>query len=417
MVTGNIASNLENRLPPDLLKLLRTASALAQGHGLGLYVVGGAVRDLFLNESSIDLDLVVEGDAIVLAKSLAESAGGWVVAYQQFGTANFCHGSLSLDFATARSETYSSPGALPTVSPSTIDEDLGRRDFTINAMAISFNADSFGRFVDPYGGENDLSQGLIRILHENSFTDDATRIFRAIRYEQRLGFRLEPETEKLLRRDVAMLDTISNDRLRHELELIFEEQFLQGMLLRADELGVLTSIHWALKGDKWLANKLQEACSSGQDYRLVCFLLITYRLSDAEAEELVERLNIPGTFVKIMRDVCHIKNNLHELSADELARSDIAKLLEGYSKESIRVCDLVSDSSVVKQRLQLYLNDLCHVKTSLDGHALRDMGITQGAHLGKILIMLRKARLDHMASTVEEERSLVHRWLAESKRK
>src|SRR4030042_6195240 len=261
-MTKNLAFELEQRLPAESLNLIRAAGELASEQGLGLYLVGGAVRDLLLGRANFDLDLVVEGDAPKLASRLAQREGGEIVVHRRFGTAKFRYKKLSIDFVTARAETYAHPGALPTVRPGSIKDDLWRRDFTINAIAIHLDRDNFGTPLDPYGGEDDLENRLIRILHEKSFIDDATRMLRAIRYEQRFDFQLEPNTEELLRRDLGMLNTISGDRIRHELELILKEECPEKMLRRASELGVLKEIHSSLKGNGWLEERFQQARST-----------------------------------------------------------------------------------------------------------------------------------------------------------
>ena len=171
-----------------------------------------------------DLDLVVEGDAIGLAKEFAEKVGGKLTVHTMFNTAKIALDKWTIDIAMARTETYAKPGALPVVKPGTLKTDLFRRDFTVNAMAICLSPDNYGELIDLYGGLNDLKNKIIRVLHEKSFIDDATRIWRAIRYEQRLGFQIEPETLKLLKRDVPMLKTVGGYRLRHELELVLKEK-------------------------------------------------------------------------------------------------------------------------------------------------------------------------------------------------
>src|SRR5436853_21198 len=182
-----------------------------------VYLVGGAVRDLLLGRPRADVDLVVVGDAAALAQRF----GGPAVEHERFGTVKVEVEGHEIDIATARSESYPAPGALPVVVPAEdIDADLGRRDFTINAMAIPIDGEA--RLADPHGGEGDLKEGILRILHPRSFEDDPTRAIRAARYAARLGFRLDPETEELLRK--ADLDTVSADRRRAELERLAGEE-------------------------------------------------------------------------------------------------------------------------------------------------------------------------------------------------
>jgi len=372
------------------------------------------VRDLLLGQATFDIDLVVEGDAPELASLLAQSMGGQVTTHHRFRTAKFRRGSLTIDLATARSETYSHPGALPAVEPSSIENDLARRDFTINAMALQVNLDGFGRLVDPFEGRRDLRSKLIRILHERSFVDDATRMLRAIRYEQRFDFRLEPTTEKLLRKDLSMLHTVSGDRLRHELELILKEQTPEKPLNRAEDLGILGRIHPSLKADSWTTKMFQQARSEADIPSLGLYLsLLVYRLSRQDIEDFVARLRFPKATARVIRDTHRLKGNLKPLDAPDLSRSAIYGFLRDYSPTSVLACAIASDSPSVYDRLGLYLGKLRFVRTSLDGTALQDMGFSSGPRLGETLRALLEAKLDQKVRTREEETRLARLWLSQ----
>ncbi|HEX78629.1 MAG TPA: CCA tRNA nucleotidyltransferase, partial [Dehalococcoidia bacterium] len=256
---NNLLKKMEEQLSAEIAGFLRDAGRLADGRNEKLYLVGGAVRDLLLGNTNLDIDLVVEGDAIALAGELFDVDAGKITVHRQFNTGKFDWHGWSIDIASARKESYAHPGALPTVKPGSLDDDLHRRDFTINAMAISLSPGSYGRLIDPYSGQKDIEDKKIRILHQKSFIDDSTRIWRGLRYEQRLDFRLEPETLRLLKWDIPMVDTVSGDRIRYELECIFKEELPEKVLRRADELGILKKISPSLKGDGWPAKKLQYA--------------------------------------------------------------------------------------------------------------------------------------------------------------
>jgi tRNA nucleotidyltransferase (CCA-adding enzyme) len=390
----NLAAQLGNRLSPQSLNLIRITGTLAAELRFGLYLVGGVVRDILLGRDNLDLDLVVEGDAPELARSLAERISAKVLVHRRFRTAKLQYEGLSIDLTTARSEAYAHPGALPTVCPGAIRDDLLRRDFTINAMAIHLDPETFGDLVDPFSGEADLRQKLIRILHQKSFVDDATRMLRAIRYEQRFGFQLEKSTELLLRQNLSMLGTISGDRIRHELELILKEDCPEDPLERAEKLGLLQRVHPSLKGNGWLRNKYQQARSVSTPPLTLHFALLTYRFSNEEIEDFIARLRIPGKTASAIRDTSRLKENLPSLGVSELLPSSIHRLLQGYSPASILACAIASDTVIVRQRLHLYLNKLRYVKTSLDGEALQQMGIPPGPHLGEMLRTLHESRLD-----------------------
>jgi tRNA nucleotidyltransferase (CCA-adding enzyme) len=225
-----IAWLMDETLPQGLLTLVREASAAAAEMGFSLYFVGGFVRDLLLGQPNFDVDLVVEGDAIALARQLAHEKGGRVRSHARFGTAKWIlddpveYGIASVDFVSARTEFYGHPTALPEVERSSIRQDLHRRDFTINTLAICLDPGHWGELLDFYGGEEDLKQGIIRVLHSLSFVEDPTRMLRAVRFEQRLGFRIEPRTEELIDSALGLLDRVSSERIRHELYLILREE-------------------------------------------------------------------------------------------------------------------------------------------------------------------------------------------------
>ena len=411
-MSENLSSQLEEYLPQRILKLVRESGEKASKLGQEVYLVGGAVRDLLLGRANFDLDLVVEGDAIRLAQELAKDSQAKLTVHTPFGTAKLSYSNFSLDLATARRETYSQPGALPTVQPGSLTDDLCRRDFSINAMALCLAPQRFGELVDLYNGKDDLENRLIRVLHPNSFIDDATRILRGLRYEQRLGFTLEPETAELLRRDAAMLDTISGDRIRHELELILKEDCPERVLRRADELGVLSELHPSLKGNSWLserfdqARRLHKRTSPSPLY--LCLLI--YNLTDKENEQFLSRLNFPKRLAQTMRHTLQLKTQLHSLASPQIRRSDIYRSLHGYTTHAIQANASASESPVVSRHLQLYLAKLRYVKPLLDGEDLQRMGVPPGPQLGKILEALHEARLNGEVRTREEEERLVHSW-------
>ena len=220
-----------------------------------------------------------------------------------FNTAKVTLDNVTVDIAMARTETYAQPGALPTVTPGTLKTDLFRRDFTVNAMAVCLSPDRYGELIDLYRGQKDLNGKIIRILHDNSFIDDATRIWRAVRYEQRLGFQIEPATLKLLKRDVPMLKTVGGFRLRHELELVLKEKEPEKALVRADRLGIFKELHPSLKADEWLISKFQSARDAGRVTPELYLGLLTYRLSETELAQIIKYLRFSKEQVQAIKEV------------------------------------------------------------------------------------------------------------------
>ena len=188
----NIAPRLRAQLDSISLRQLRGIAAVAEIHGARAYLVGGAVRDALLGISVTDIDIAVIGMTSSLPRGVARALNGRVAAHSQFNTFSLTASGRHIDLAMARHESYTHPGALPTVTPGTMHQDLARRDFAINAMAVSLGEDSFGDLLDPFDGQSDLEDGTVRVLHDDSFRDDATRILRAARYAVRLGLTLEP---------------------------------------------------------------------------------------------------------------------------------------------------------------------------------------------------------------------------------
>ncbi len=404
----NLAWQVEQYLPQHLVELVKIISVEADKQGQRVYLVGGVVRDLLLNYPNFDLDLVVEGDALKLAQQVAEITRARLVAHPRFGTTKLSYSNFTLDIATARGETYTKPGALPTVTPSVLSNDLFRRDFSVNAMAISLALNNYGELFDPYQGKSDLEHHLIRILHPKSFCDDATRILRAIRYEQRLGFKLDTQTARLLKQDTPMLDTISGDRIRHELELILKEKYPEHIIKRLGELGVLQRINSSLRGNGWIAGKFDKARQLNKPSQLfpLYFCLFIYPLSEKENVQLIHRLNIPTALSRALSDTLHLKASLPLLDKPSMKHSEIYYLLCECEPLSIYANIVASDSPTICGHLQLFLTELHYVRILLNGEELKSLGIPAGPELGKVLQALRKAKLDGEVKTEADEKRL-----------
>ena len=414
----NLAEKIEKQLPAELVSFMQVAGEVAKRQEQSLYLVGGVVRDLLLMQPNFDLDLVVEGNAINLAHQLSSTYQGKIITHPRFNTAKLQWDKWSVDLTTARSETYVKPGALPSVKPGSLSSDLFRRDFTINTMAICLDPSRYGELIDLYGGTDDLEHKLIRVLHEKSFTDDATRIWRGLRYEQRLNFQLEENTLQLLKRDIPMLDTISGDRIRYELECILREKYPEKILRRADELGALPKLHLALKGNGWLAEKFEQArrLSSPNPPPAGLYLaFMAYPLTSEENEQLISYLRLAKPLAQTLRDSISIKAKLQSLADLELSPSRIYRLLHGYAPLAITANSLACDSSVARRHIELYLDKLRYIKPALGGDDLIRMGITPGPRIKEILNLLHEARLDGKVTSKRGEEELVRGWLAKNR--
>ena len=415
----NFADKIEKQLPAELVSFIKQAGKLANSKGERVYLVGGIVRDLLLGESNFDIDLAVEGDAVALARKLAGDKPVKITIHHRFNTAKLQWHEWSVDLTSIRSESYTRPGALPTVKPGKLSDDLLRRDFTINAMAIELNSEGYGRLIDLYSGQNDLRQGLIRILHPKSFIDDSTRIWRCLRYEQRLDFQIEPETLKLLKRDIPMLETISGDRIRYELECMFGEQYPEKVLQRAEELGALSKLSPSLRGNGWLEGKFKQARQMSlpnQPPPGLYMALLTYNLTDKEREQFISYLRLPKTLAQTLRGTGSIKAKLQQLADIKLSPSYIYHLLRGYSPQAIIASLIASDSPVVQKHIQLFLDKLRYIKPILTGNDLIKMGIPSGPRIKEILNLLLDAKLDGKVKTRQDEERMVRELMTEEGR-
>jgi len=328
---------------------------------------------------------------------------------------------------TARTEFYENPTALPTVEQSSIKLDLHRRDFTINTLAIRLAPEPFGQLLDFWGGERDLRDGRVRVLHSLSFVDDPTRILRAARFEQRFGFRIEERTLGLIEGALPLLDRVSGPRLRHELELILVEARPELVLRRLQDLGVLARLHPDLAADDWLFAAyealrqarqsppwtLKEMTDSRDGWMLALFVVLCCRLTAEAAERIGQRLQVKRQALDEMANGVKTYRERLPALADWQKPSTVVRLLGGLSDVGLVVAWAIAPTYPARQQIVRYVTEWKAVRQSLTGHDLRALGVQQGPVYGRLLRRLRDARLDGEVQTPDEERALVLRLLAE----
>jgi tRNA nucleotidyltransferase (CCA-adding enzyme) len=383
-------------LPESLRPVLDAVVAVSDGYE-GVYLVGGSVRDILLGERSFDVDVVVEGDAIALARALADQLGGRARTHKQFGTAVVLYGDDErVDVVTARSESYHAPAALPTVEPGSIDEDLHRRDFTINAMAVSLKGENLGQLVDPFGGREDLEAGRIRILHDRSFVDDPTRILRAIRYEDRYGFRMDDETVRLARECIATghVGDLSGARLRDELEALLEEGDVSHAIPRLAELGAQREIHPHVVADEEAVRLFDRLRELNKRYALeipvwrLGFEALARNLPPAEITEWLDGLHIRRP------DADQIEHAIVEgpRIADDLggAPADVVVAAERHDPDAPLFALALTDSP----RLHEYFDRLRGIQLEISGADLAELGVGESPRVGEILAEVRRRKLN-----------------------
>ena len=389
--------------------VLDTVRRMANVAGVSAYLVGGPVRDHLLGVPLQDLDICVVGDAPALAAQLADAIGGKLTVHQRFGTASVATSDCTVDLVTARRETYRHPGALPDVSAGNLADDLARRDFTINAMAIPIAGEA-DALVDPHGGRADLSDGVIRILHPQSFRDDPTRILRAVRYAARFGFRMDEATRAAMAEALSAgaMATLTADRVRHELERILEEPAPLAVLRLAAALGALSAVHPSLSVAH--LGGLTDPPSSP----LTWLATLVWPLTPAEGAALGARLNAPSEWARVISDTAALARRLAQLEQPGLMPSAVCALLDGLSPDALRAATLLARPPVVAERVRRYLAEWWSVAPRLRGSDLLELGVPAGPAVGEALRALRKARLDGETNNMEDEQRIARKWATQS---
>ena len=409
MTTGSRFITDFGLILPERLDLLKQIASVAASQSLPLFVVGGFVRDLLLHHSVNDFDLVVEGDAIHFGNALVRKYGGKLTPHQKFHTAiwHLPNTSETLDLITARKETYLAPGALPTVTPATMEDDLRRRDFTVNAMAIRIDGGHFGELLDPLNGRADLENKIIRVLHPKSFVEDPTRIFRAIRYEGRYSFTLEPATLSLINSEsISVIMRLSGERIRHELDLVFEEENSSQMLLRAGKLGLFNAIHPKLpmfNPDYFVFLEIDPILDIPMSRMEIGYMLWFMDLMEDDILSIARRLDFSSDMTHSVWAVSQLKKSLPFLVNSRPSVWSLA--LENLPLLSIYVVYLVSRESALLDYLSIWR----HVKPHATGDDLKARGLTPGPRFGEILSQLRAAWLDGDLESAQQEQDMLER--------
>jgi len=407
-------------IPPPTLRLLHHVSAAAAALGIPAYLVGGFVRDLLIKRPVKDFDVVVEGDGIRLARSLARMHGGKVTAHPKFGTATWtpppelvtdAHPSHHPDFAAARTEIYRHPGALPEVEYSDIKEDLRRRDFSFNAMALRLDGGEIKDLLDPFRGRADLERGLIRALHARSFVDDPTRMFRAIRYANRYGFEIAPATQRLFNDEARqVLSRLSGERLRHEFDLILDEQNSASMLADASHLGLLSAVDAGLPRFELELAGLRDSAPAPTlgveaDRRTLGYLLWLMGVPKQDLLRLRERLAFKAGLAKAVLAASALWRDMPVLVGTLPSRW--ASRLEDVPATAIYAVYLQSGEPT----LAAYLERWRHIRPFTTGEDLKRRGLVAGPRFKEVLSRLRAAWIDGEVTSQGDEAALLERLL------
>ncbi len=419
----NLLQLLRHGLPEDLFRLCKEVGQAAKMMGMTSYLVGGFVRDLILDIPTVDLDIVVEGDAILLAEKIAEIRGGKIAPHAEFKTATVTlEDDVKLDFATARLEYYEQPAALPVVEASSIKLDLMRRDFTINSLIINLDPGHFGEMSDFFGAWQDLKDKQIRVLHNLSFVEDPTRVLRAVKFEQRFGFSLGKHTMKLLTSAVktGFLDKVNGRRIITEIKAILEEEQPLPVLARLDDLRILERLVPQLKLDRKKETLLEETedvlawyeflyLDEEIEFWKVWLFGLVGTLKTKYIKALFERLAMSSKVTSELLDEKLAADNLfNRLHKEKISKnSHLYRLCRPMPTEGLLYIMAKSQKDEVRKAVSGYLTKLKFVHTEIAGKDLQTMGFEPGPVFARILEAVLDARLDNLVKDREQEIAFV----------
>jgi tRNA nucleotidyltransferase (CCA-adding enzyme) len=415
----SLSSWLKERFPSEIYNLLKLSGDVAEELGFNAYLVGGSVRDLLRGEENLDIDIVIEDDGISFARALGKKLDAKVRTHQRFGTAQVITDDLKLDVATARTEYYESPGALPKVETSSIKKDLYRRDFTINTLAIKLNPRVFGLLLDFFGGQRDLREKAIRVLHNLSFVEDPTRAFRAVRFSERFGFKIGKHTENLIKSAIEMnlFDRLSGSRLYEELLLSFKETEPVRTLRKLSWFGLLKVINPNLVFNEKLEaifKSMQDTLSwfnllfleEKTDRGILYLMALLSGLKDEEMKAALDRLSPPPRVKDmIIRSMTLARNMLGRIPVNDPV--EIYNILRSLKLETALFLMALTKDSQEKKAISRYLTELRKVKTILKGDDLKRAGIRPGPVYSKILKELLEEKLRGRLKSKEDEEKFV----------
>ena len=410
--------NLIDSMPLKIKDILYNAGETADRLGYNLYVVGGFVRDLIMEKNTLDIDLVIEGNTYDFVKKFSHYYKGKVTKHEKFQTATVkLDDEFYIDVVTARKEYYEYPGALPIVERGTIKDDLFRRDFTINSMAIRLNGENFGQLVDFYGGKKDLKNKLIRILHNLSFIEDPTRIIRAIRFEKRYDFKIEKSTEEFFKNAISSdcLSTVSIERINHEFFAILKEKNSWKFIDRMYELEILDKIYPEINYNNELKSLLEKSFNNINEFKnnlnsyenidkiLLCLLVIYSNMDTDKITASMEKMKLKREIRSEINRFIKTKDILQTMNITNISNYQAFNIFKSLSLESLYVLTLVFYNESFCNKVVEYINKLKNTKLHITGNDLKEMGVEPGYKYNKILDEILKEKLNGNIHTLEDE--------------
>lgn len=427
--TRNITNLMRERLPAQILNTLRRIGQIADQLGFQAYVVGGFVRDLFLYRRNEDIDIVIEGDGIAFARTYAKTYGARIHSHKAFGTAVIIFDDgYKIDVATARLEYYRSPAALPDVEMSSIKQDLFRRDFTINTLSLHLNENHFGYLIDFFQAQKDIKDKAIRVLHNLSFVEDPTRVFRALRFEQRFGFTIGKLTSNLIENAAKMdfFKRLSGRRTFSEIKQLLEEENPTPAIIRMKDFDLLKVIHPSIKLDRkliYLLNSVKSALAwhdllflEDKYMRWAVYLMALIQHCDLPtSKRICDTLELPPRYRKLLcEERLKAQKRLKRLEYQPPASdSALYRQLHEFRAELILYMMAVTRNRTVKKKISRYYTQLKDIQPTIGGQELLDAGLKPGPVFRQLLETLLDAKLDGDIETEKEELEFVQRWIQE----
>jgi len=410
-------------IEPKVMRLLKGIGRAADRKGHQVYLVGGCVRDLLLGRENLDVDIVLEKDAPVLAKQLAKELKVKVTVYPRFGTATlFSPGGRQIDLATTRSEHYPRPGALPVVKAGDLKQDLFRRDFTINTLAMSLSSGNFGEIVDLFKGVEDLKAKRIRVLHDKSFIDDPTRILRAVRFEQRFGFVLERSTRRLLAEALRKNTptTVHPGRLFDEFRKTLNEPLPGRTILRLNRLGGIRSLFPDLSIsskvlstlDRSLRKLTKHPSYRAEDKPLIYLAGVFWSSDKDQVLEASRHLRLTKKEKSVLLALVKLKGMRRPLAQKGLLASRVYEQVEGIPDCVLLFLKTVTNSSNVRKNLDRYFKKTRGVRLFICGEDVLRAGVSSGRKVGRILKTVLIEKIDGKIKGRKAELACVYRLAA-----
>ncbi len=395
--------DLKKFIPIDKYNFILKIGKYADDFKVNAYLVGGFVRDLLLGKVNVDLDITISGNGILFTKYLADRLDASYKCFEKFKTGKIFFKCCVIDITSARKELYKFPGALPEVDFSDLQYDLYRRDFTINAMAIQINKKNFGLFYDPHNGFYDLKNKIIRILNKKSFIDDPTRILRAVRFKTRFGFKIERQTEKLLKKAIKldMFKYVSAERISNEIFLILSEKNAFLAFKEAQKYGVLCRIDKNLK-----LKEFHKKYFIKTDDKVLRFFIFIHNLNKNQSLNLVMKLKLSG----------EIKNNVLIIKTYQKKFFNLFKKSKNYEKELYDIFKKIENKVFdffylicENKRIKNYLLKIKNTKIKLTGNDIKKLGIKEGIEIGKIMDKIKYEKIiGNIKNENDEKKFIIH---------